>query len=495
MESALLLIRLLFAGVFGVAGLAKLFDREGSRRSGRDFGVPERLAGVFSVLLPIAEIAISLSMLFVELSWFGAIGSVLLLAAFTAGMIIQMVKGQAPDCHCFGQLHSEPVGARSLVRNAVLIVPAVILAAAGRSFQGTDLTKMDSGLFQLISAIIFVALLLSVILHLTQIAGRQREILKRLEIIEVLGRDGGSVDRQDAGSPHDGLPIGAFVPAFELLGSNGEIVNSNSIGKGRPALLFFVSPSCTPCKAVLPKIREWADELADKLEIVFISSGTIEENDEVFGSTERRTMLRQKAREFADSMNAKWTPSAVFIDQNGKVASHVAAGDTAIATLVDKVRAADVTRPFVHFALGNGANPHSHIEVGTDVPEFEVIAIDGKTVTSSDLKGRSTLLAFWSPTCPHCVKIADELKEWESEKLPDEPEMIMFSDGEVEMHRELGLDSTIILDKDYTVAGKIGMHGTPSAILIDENGKYASEIAIGAPNIWALLGRQTENKA
>jgi hypothetical protein len=38
----------------------------------------------------------------------------------------------------------------------------------------------------------------------------------------------------------------------------------------------------------------------------------------------------------------------------------------------------------------------------------------------------------------------------------------------------------------------MGMFGTPSAVLIDENGIIATETAVGASNIWALLGRQHE---
>ncbi len=34
------------------------------------------------------------------------------------------------------------------------------------------------------------------------------------------------------------------------------------------------------------------------------------------------------------------------------------------------------------------------------------------------------------------------------------------------------------------------MDGTPSAVLINENGKIASEVAVGAGNIFALIGKR-----
>ena len=43
---------------------------------------------------------------------FAAIVAALLLA-FVGGIAFNMARGNAPDCHCFGQLHSEPAGRSS----------------------------------------------------------------------------------------------------------------------------------------------------------------------------------------------------------------------------------------------------------------------------------------------------------------------------------------------------------------------------------------------
>ena len=43
MDTALLLARLLLAGVFALAGVARLADWSGARRAAIDFGVPARL--------------------------------------------------------------------------------------------------------------------------------------------------------------------------------------------------------------------------------------------------------------------------------------------------------------------------------------------------------------------------------------------------------------------------------------------------------------------
>lgn len=69
-DSLVLGLRLLLAGVFTTAGVAKLLDLTGSRRALEDFGVPARLARPGGVLLPAAEIAIATALLFrSRLAW------------------------------------------------------------------------------------------------------------------------------------------------------------------------------------------------------------------------------------------------------------------------------------------------------------------------------------------------------------------------------------------------------------------------------------------
>jgi uncharacterized membrane protein YphA (DoxX/SURF4 family) len=50
----LLIARLLLAGVFLVAGAAKLRDRDGSQRAVVEFGLPSALAAPLGLLLPLA---------------------------------------------------------------------------------------------------------------------------------------------------------------------------------------------------------------------------------------------------------------------------------------------------------------------------------------------------------------------------------------------------------------------------------------------------------
>src|SRR5690242_14232718 len=131
MPALLLTSRLLLAAVFGVAGAAKLADRAGSRRAVADFGLPATLAPVLALLLTAAEMLAALLLLPAASAWWGAALSLALLVAFVTGIAGNMARGRRPDCRCFGQLHSKPVGWPTLARNAALAALAALVVARG----------------------------------------------------------------------------------------------------------------------------------------------------------------------------------------------------------------------------------------------------------------------------------------------------------------------------------------------------------------------------
>jgi protein-disulfide isomerase len=84
----------------------------------------------------------------------------------------------------------------------------------------------------------------------------------------------------------------------------------------------------------------------------------------------------------------------------------------------------------------------------------------------------------------------DELRDWDKTKGQDEPNLLLLSSGDKEKNRELDLQSPVILDDERKLAQKLGMTGTPSAVLINEEGKVISEVAVGADQIWNLIGKR-----
>jgi hypothetical protein len=50
----------------------------------------------------------------------------------------------------------------------------------------------------------------------------------------------------------------------------------------------------------------------------------------------------------------------------------------------------------------------------------------------------------------------------------------------------MGLKSPVVLDADFSVGRAFGASGTPSGLLVDAEGRIASELAIGAERVLAL---------
>jgi len=131
MEAVLLIARLLLAGIFAMAGLAKLADSEGSRRAITNFGAPKVLAAPLGLLLPLTELAVASALIPTSTAPWGAVGALGLLLVFVAGIGVNLARGRKPDCHCFGQLHSAPAGWETLARNGVLTAVAGLVVWQG----------------------------------------------------------------------------------------------------------------------------------------------------------------------------------------------------------------------------------------------------------------------------------------------------------------------------------------------------------------------------
>lgn len=494
MEIVLLLIRLTLFAIFALAGIGKLLDLKGSEKAVKDFGTPEEFAKFFAVALPFAEIVFAVCLLFVETAWLGAIGALILLLSFIGGMIWQLAQGNAPDCHCFGAIKSEPVSRKTLIRNVVFALLAFVLVLSGKNNQGASIfdsasNNSEGNFMSFILGLATVGLLAATVFYLKKISEQQTQIMRRMEILELTALEGGrELAREDATHPTEGLPIGSPAPEFSLPDVNGKDVSlKNLTAQAKPILFFFVSPTCNPCAGMLPEIEVWQNELKGKLNFVFISSGNAKENlDKLAGETSKQILL-QKDKEVALTFGAQWTPTVVLVNANGTIASRAAVGDKAIRELIEMIKARIDSAEILLIANGDRRLTE---KLGDDLPEFFETDVFDKIVASQDLRGKKTLVTFWSLTCGYCEQMLDDLRDWDKTKGADEPNLLLISQGETEPHRQLNLHSPIILDEDRRISKELGMNGTPSAVLINEDGKIVSETAVGADNIWSLIGKR-----
>src|SRR5437667_11920412 len=106
--------------VFVAAAVAKITDRGGTRQALEDFRLPSLLIAPFTILLPLAELAVAALLILPTTVTLGAVGALGLLAAFIVLIGITLAQGRQPECHCFGQVNSAPIGWTTIARNLAL---------------------------------------------------------------------------------------------------------------------------------------------------------------------------------------------------------------------------------------------------------------------------------------------------------------------------------------------------------------------------------------
>ena len=186
MEIVLLIIRLTLFAVLAVAGIGKLLDREGSEKAMKAFGTPDPFVKSFAFLIPIAELIFAFCFLFVGMSWTGAVGALLLMVTFIGGMLIQMIQGNAPDCHCFGQIHSEPVGPKSLIRNILIALLPIFLLVSGRTNQGYSIGETNGQIAANVAIAILGVLTIVAGSYVWKLVGENQTLKRRVELLEML---------------------------------------------------------------------------------------------------------------------------------------------------------------------------------------------------------------------------------------------------------------------------------------------------------------------
>jgi peroxiredoxin len=133
----------------------------------------------------------------------------------------------------------------------------------------------------------------------------------------------------------------------------------------------------------------------------------------------------------------------------------------------------------------------SGLAVGTEMPAFELPDLEGRSVTLEQLRGRRALLVHWSARCGFCAQIASELAALAPQLDRSGVRLLLIGHGpaadEEELAREHGLEgSLLIAGQGSTDLEAFAGLGTPSAYLLDAEGRVAEPLAIGAIQVPAL---------
>jgi uncharacterized membrane protein YphA (DoxX/SURF4 family) len=120
-------VRVLLAGVFALAGVTKLRDPVGAQATVGGVGVPAALRRPVALALCQFELGVAALLVLPRLEFIGAVLAAALLTVFLVALGVQYLRGVEVPCACFGQLAVTPAGWPTLARNAVLLGGALFV--------------------------------------------------------------------------------------------------------------------------------------------------------------------------------------------------------------------------------------------------------------------------------------------------------------------------------------------------------------------------------
>ena len=182
-----------------------------------------------------------------------------------------------------------------------------------------------------------------------------------------------------------------------------------------------------------------------------------------------RGVLIEQAGEVSEAYEVAATPSAVLVRSDGTIGSRVFEGPDAISAL-----------------LKHAVGESSRTVPGSRAPQIELPDLNGSIVSLRYFRGKRLVVLFWDPECQYCGEMLPDLRAREENAPEGARVLLVVSTGTEEATRKMGLGSPVLLDAELAAARAFGAPGTPSAVLIDEQGRVASELAVGAPAVLAL---------
>lgn len=121
------------------------------------------------------------------------------------------------------------------------------------------------------------------------------------------------------GVANDGLAVGKAAPDFSLTLLDGTPVSLASF-RAKPLVLVFGSPTCAPCRGLVPDLNAFARDRAADLGVLFLSRG---DEDSARRLAEELSIEVPVAshpdEQLPDTYEARVTPFGFLIDQQGVI--------------------------------------------------------------------------------------------------------------------------------------------------------------------------------
>lgn len=137
--------------------------------------------------------------------------------------------------------------------------------------------------------------------------------------------------------------------------------------------------------------------------------------------------------------------------------------------------------------LGLGEHGPAGLLPATPFPPFRLSSLDDGEVALEEFRGERVLLVHWSPDCGYCRQIAPDLAGIQESLRKRKTELVLVSYGSRDANRALveehGLTCRVLLQRDGATVEGFAHMGTPVAYLLDEKGRIAKPVAVGAREV------------
>ncbi|MDO4919679.1 MauE/DoxX family redox-associated membrane protein [Kocuria sp.] len=332
------------AAILLVSGVAKMLSPRSSRSLLGSADLPAALrAPWLQAALPWAEVVLAAGLVLASGPWLVAVAVavVLVFAAFT----VVVVRGtRAPDpasCGCFGALSTAPVSWRTVVRNLVFTLVAVLaLALCLSGFQGPVVALPWRGV--LAGAIPVLCVL--VILwseHPADGTRSPRDLSRVPPLPPAPPQDGdaaASAPAQGAPGPDGAQEPGDYerlpIPYASLQDADGARVTLRGLAGSRARVLVGVSTTCGWCAPAIERISGTGQDLGP---VAVHAVVTRESERDVLPEALRARTLVDDRQEMAAVFERPGNPWAVVLGADGLLAGGPVAGSGPVLELLDEL--------------------------------------------------------------------------------------------------------------------------------------------------------------
>jgi peroxiredoxin len=148
-------------------------------------------------------------------------------------------------------------------------------------------------------------------------------------------------------------------------------------------------------------------------------------------------------------------------------------------------------------SLATAPAPPAGLPAGSAAPEFALPDLAGTRRSLAEFRGRPLVVIFFNPGCGFCARMVPDLAALAAEAdegdgaRGDRPLAVVITTGDVAANRrwveEHQVRCPVLLQEKTEVAALYQARGTPSGYLIDAEGRIASDLTVGAPDLLGLV--------